>query len=104
MLTPPPPPPQHFLGKKILTRDDLKKKLSTQAKNFEKIIVQVGNDPPAPPPHHFSNGPSLKHISPEVYLHTPSEYNILYTITIQLHDHCFYLQGRINSCHIRSYI
>jgi hypothetical protein len=37
-----------FVKKKIRARDYLKKKLSTQAKNFEKIIVQVGNVPPPP--------------------------------------------------------
>ena len=46
-----PPPP-------LRARISKKKKLATQAKNFEKMIVHVGNGPP-PPPHHFSNGPSL---------------------------------------------
>jgi hypothetical protein len=40
---------------KIRARDY--KKLSTQAKKFEKIIVQVGNAPPPPPI--TSNCPSL---------------------------------------------
>ena len=37
--------PENFLEKKGLA----KKKISTQAKMFEKMIVQVGNGPPPPP-------------------------------------------------------
>jgi hypothetical protein len=59
LISPTPPLANTFLKKKIRARDDFKKKLSTQAKNFEKIIVQVGNVPP-PAPHHFFNGPSLR--------------------------------------------
>jgi hypothetical protein len=40
-----PPARQHFFEKKIRARDDLIKKLSTQAKKIKKIIAQVGNVP-----------------------------------------------------------
>jgi hypothetical protein len=53
--------PVKFFGKKKFKQGNRKKKLSTQAKIFEKISIQVGNGPPPPPPHHFFNGPSLMH-------------------------------------------
>jgi hypothetical protein len=45
-LPPPSPLANNFWKKKKFDQGISKKKLSTQAKNFEKIIVQVGNGIP----------------------------------------------------------
>ena len=54
-----------FLCPEKFEQGIIKKKLSTQAKNFEKIIVQVGNVPPPPITflmvHPLTNPKHLKH-------------------------------------------
>jgi hypothetical protein len=45
-----------IFGKKKFEQGIRKKKLSTQAKIFEKMNDTIGN---GHPPHQFSNGPSL---------------------------------------------
>jgi hypothetical protein len=47
ILPPPPPPPQQFLGGGNSIKGLLKKIIYT-SKNFEKIIVQVGDVTPPP--------------------------------------------------------